>query len=81
MTPDVYMPWALTVFTAVFLPSVGFLIRSTVTNDQKLKTHEATDALRFLQIQNSLGEIKTEAESQSGKLDMLVDRLPRKRAR
>lgn len=80
MMSDVFLSWALAGFTAIVVPAVGYLVIATVTNDQKLKTHEATDAVRFANIQTALGEIKEEAKSQSGKLDQLVDRLPRKHA-
>lgn len=79
MTPDIYMPWALIAFSAVFVPSTAFLVGKTLTNDQKLKTHEATDALRFVEITRQLTELKAGQGEADKKLDELVDRMPRRR--
>lgn len=42
--------------------------------NQKFKTHEATDKLRFQQIANTLSEIKEEQKEQSRDIKTLVQR-------
>lgn len=79
MVLETMYSWALAGVTAVVVPCMGYLVRTTVTNDQKLKTHEATDALRFAEIKEALTQLKKESASQTEKLDDLVDRMPRRR--
>lgn len=73
--------WAIASLSLIVVPSVAYLVRATITNDQKLKTHEATDALRFVHITEALQALTTEQSGQSDKLDTIVDRLPKRRSR
>lgn len=81
MDPVQGTQWAIASLSMVIVPAIGYLVKATITNDQKLKTHEATDALRFVQIQSALGVLTTEQSGQSDKLDTIVDRLPKRRVR
>lgn len=70
-----WTPYLLLFLSAVLMPSAGWLVSSTVSVKAKLKAHEATDAVRFENIQSTLEDLKTGQKDTGEKLDRLIERF------
>jgi hypothetical protein len=73
-----WSPYLLAFLTTVLIPSAGYLVSTSISVKSKLKVHEATDAVRFDNIQTALDDLKqaqTESRTEIGvKLDRLLER-------
>jgi hypothetical protein len=70
-----WTPYILSGMSAIIIPSTGYMIRQTITLASKLKSHEATDAVRFENIATGLTELKNGQQNQTDKLDRLIEKL------
>ncbi len=60
------------VVVAVLVPSVGWVVSKTISNDKQQAVHEAADAVEFREINKHLTDLKSESKDQTNKLDQLI---------
>jgi hypothetical protein len=77
VTPDFLQPYAIAVLSVAIIPSLGYLVNSTIVVKARLQAHEATDAVRFDDIQEALQRLEHGQNDTNKKLDRLIERRER----
>jgi hypothetical protein len=72
-----FTPYIVLVIGGVLVPSAGYLVNSTISVKAKLLAHEATDAVRFDDIQEALQRLEHGQSDTNKKLDRLIERRER----
>ena len=78
VTLEALTPYLVLFLGTVLVPTAGFLVRTAFSVRSRLDTHEATDAIVFRNLSESLADLKSGQEKQDAvqeRLDAKLDRL------